>query len=131
MNDNERTEHAKKVYAAFHIRSLQEFRRNLEGLQKTWMNALKRHEARRPGLARRIFTGERAYREWSDNRDTLLRNLTSCTQKIQELSMIIAAGGESPEVSGYVETLLRNTPANTLATTSAVERPAASVERTA
>lgn len=129
MDDSERTEQVKKAYTALHIRSLQEYRRNLEGLKKAWENALKRHEARRPGLMFRVITGERAYREWSERRDTLFSNLTSCTQRIQELSMIIAAGGGSPEVGGYVEALFRNTPANTLAGMSTVERPAAPSER--
>lgn len=57
----------------------------------------------------RVFTKDRAYREWGDRRDALLRNLTSCAQRIQEISDLIAAGGESPEVRGYVEELLRTT----------------------
>lgn len=128
MDVSEHTEQVKKVYTALHIRSLQEYRQNLEGLKKAWENALKRHEARKPGLMFRVIAGERAYREWRDRRDTLFRNLTSCTQKIQELSMIIAADGESPEISGYIEALFRNTPASTLADKNPVKQPAVTSE---
>lgn len=131
MDNTQRTEHVKKVYAALHIRSLREFRRNLEELKKTWENALKRHEARKPGLLYRVFTKDRAYREWSDRRDALLRNLASCAQRVQEISSLIAAGGESPEVRGYVEELLRTTPGGVAVNEPTVDRSAMQATRTA
>lgn len=131
MDHNEPSAHARRVYAALHLRSLEEFRRNLEELRKAWDNALKRHEARRPGLMHRVFTKDRAYREWSDKRDALFKNLSSCVQRIRELSAIIAAGGESPEVGGYVDALLRDAPDNAPVNQPSAERSSMQTSRPA
>lgn len=96
----------KKTCASLYLGSLAEYRRNLEGLRKSWQNALLRHESRKPGIILRIVTNGAALKGWTERRNTLVSNIVSCNERIWCVSEVIETGSTNPEVVAYVDALV-------------------------
>lgn len=96
----------KKTCASLYLGCLSEYKRNLEGLRKSWLNALRRHESRKPGLFLRIVTNGAALNGWMEKRNALASNLTSCDERIRHITEVIDTGSASPEVVAYVNALM-------------------------
>ncbi len=106
MEEILRQEVIKKTCASIYLGCLSEYKRNLEELRKSWQNSLKRHEAKKPSLVVRILTSGAVLKAWSERREALLSNVTSCDERIRRIDDIIASGNASPEVIEYVEALV-------------------------
>ena len=105
MEENLRQVVIKRTCASIYLGCLFEYKRNLEELCKSWQNALKRHDANRPGILLRIVSSGAAHKSWLEKREALAANLASCGKKVAQVSQIIESGNNSPEVIQYVEAL--------------------------